>query len=77
MFFLIMTSEELLLIYKYLILLNANKQGWELLKKDNKSYILRKVKADGEIFDLESDISLFLEKPYNVKDILSYFNKIN
>ena len=64
-----MSIEDCILKYKYLVLLNANKNGWSIYKKNNNIFYLRKKKEKNERFSLEQDISLIHNEPNNLKKI--------
>ena len=69
-----MNSEEYLSIYKYYVLLNANKNGWSIYKKDDGAFYLYKKKEKKEKFNLKYDISILHSKPFNIEKILKENN---
>ena len=65
-----MSFDEYKNIYKYLILLNADRNGWSIYKKNTKVFYLYKRKDNNEKFDLKNDISILHTKPFDVKEIV-------
>ena len=70
-----MDNEEYQSIYKYLILLNANKKGWSIYKKDNNVFYLYKKKSRNEFFNLKYDIASLHKGTDDIKKIINKINK--
>ena len=70
-----MNFDEYLLLYKYYILLNADKKGWSIYKKDNNIFYLYKKKTKNENFNLKDDMSVLHKKPYDIEKILNEIKK--
>jgi len=70
-----MDNEEYQSIYKYLILLNANKKGWSIYKKDNNVFYLYKKKSRNEFFNLKYEIDTLNKSHYDIEKIINKINK--
>ncbi len=70
-----MNFDNYLLKYKYYILFNANENGWEIYKKDENIYYLRKKKIKNEKFELDYEISIFHKQPFDIEKKLKEIEK--